>query len=212
MSRAEPEKRRLILATAARLFASRRFHEVKLDDIAAESRLGKGTIYLYFKSKEDLYAALILDGLETLAREEEDAATAGPDPWSELEGIIDALLAFARGNPHLYALMRAGGGIEDARLHKLRARIAAACEGAIRGGVRAGDMADTHPALTAQYLLSFVRVALLYAPRGLKESMLRDHILGVLRSGIGAGGAAPGARKRKAGGTRRRVKPIVDQE
>jgi AcrR family transcriptional regulator len=179
-------KRRQILDTAARLFAAKRFHEVKLDAIAAKARLGKGTIYLYFKSKEDLYAALIIDGLEMLLRALGVRAErrAGGSAWAEIEGIVDALLGFARRNPHLYTLLRSGGMIDDERLTELRAGLTKHCERALRRGVRSGEFADPHPALTAQYLLSFVRVALLYAPKGIKDTTLRGHILRVLGDGI----------------------------
>lgn len=44
MQRPDDAKRRQILDTAARLFAAKPFQEVKLDDIAAAAKLGKGTI------------------------------------------------------------------------------------------------------------------------------------------------------------------------
>jgi len=204
MNLTDKTKRHQILDTAARLFAAKHFHEVKLDAIAAKSRLGKGTIYLYFKSKEDLYAALIVDGLEKLLREIETQAAlhAARSAWKEIEGIVDALLGFARRNPHLYTLMRYGGKIDDRQLNELKKGLAAHCERAIRRGVRNGELADPHPELTAQYLLSFIRVALLYAPEGIKETTLRGHILRVLGSGIrkNTGNAGARALQRRAAG------------
>ena len=60
------EKRELILRAAEKIFKDRRFHEVKLDDVAAAAHVGKGTIYLYFKSKEDLFFQLAMDGFDEL--------------------------------------------------------------------------------------------------------------------------------------------------
>lgn len=184
----EQDKRRQILETAARLFAARRFDEVTLDDIAARSRLGKGTVYLYFKSKEDLYAELILHGLDTLLAEIRSKAPSARGgargAWRELGGIVDALLAFAGRNPHFDALMRFRAGTENARVREKRAELAAACEQVIRRGVQSGEFTDAHPELTAQYVLSFVRIALLYAPAGMKTTTLRAHILRVLGGGI----------------------------
>jgi AcrR family transcriptional regulator len=48
-----------ILDAAARLFASHRFHEAKMDDVAALAEVGKGTLYRYFQDKEALYLALL---------------------------------------------------------------------------------------------------------------------------------------------------------
>ena len=48
-----------ILAAAAGLFATHRFHEARMEDIAAAAAVGKGTLYRYFKDKEELYIALL---------------------------------------------------------------------------------------------------------------------------------------------------------
>jgi TetR/AcrR family fatty acid metabolism transcriptional regulator len=48
-----------ILDTAVRLFGTRRFHEVRMEDIAAEAEVGKGTLYRYFRDKEELFLALL---------------------------------------------------------------------------------------------------------------------------------------------------------
>ncbi len=60
------DKRELILRAAEKIFRDKRFHEVKLDEIAALARVGKGTIYLYFESKEDLFFQLAMDGFDEL--------------------------------------------------------------------------------------------------------------------------------------------------
>jgi len=57
------EKRAAILAAAHAEFEGRRFDEVTLDDIAVRASVGKGTLYLYFKNKEDLFLQLAVDGI-----------------------------------------------------------------------------------------------------------------------------------------------------
>ena len=66
MNMGKSDKRELILRAAEKIFKDRRFHEVKLDEIAAAAHVGKGTIYLYFKSKEDLFFQLAMDGFDEL--------------------------------------------------------------------------------------------------------------------------------------------------
>lgn len=48
-----------ILKAALALFAERGFAGTKLEDVAAAAGIGKGTIYLYFPTKEDLFKALV---------------------------------------------------------------------------------------------------------------------------------------------------------
>ncbi|MBM4255670.1 MAG: TetR/AcrR family transcriptional regulator [Deltaproteobacteria bacterium] len=46
-----------ISAAALRVFTRRGLHQTTLDDVAKEAGISKGTIYLYFKNKEDLFIA-----------------------------------------------------------------------------------------------------------------------------------------------------------
>jgi len=60
------ETRLAIITCAAEIFSEREFHEVLTDDIAHRLGIGKGTIYRYFGSKEELYLAAIGEGLNGL--------------------------------------------------------------------------------------------------------------------------------------------------
>lgn len=53
------ERRELLLATALALFEKHGFAELTMADIAREAGFAKGTLYLYFKSKEELFLALL---------------------------------------------------------------------------------------------------------------------------------------------------------
>src|ERR1700735_2920949 len=48
-----------IVEAALRLFADRGFAATKLEDVAAAAGIGKGTIYLYFPTKEDLFRTVV---------------------------------------------------------------------------------------------------------------------------------------------------------
>lgn len=52
------EKRILIVQAAARVFAQKGYSGTSIADIASRAEIGKGTIYEYFKSKEDLFFAV----------------------------------------------------------------------------------------------------------------------------------------------------------
>src|SRR5947209_16145308 len=102
-----PNERKLrqITDTAARLFATRPFHKVRLDDIAAAAGVGKGTLYVYFDSKEDLYFSLlyqgfagVVDGMKARLADETLSAT------QALRGVVTELTDFAFRNPHFYEL------------------------------------------------------------------------------------------------------------
>src|SRR5579859_2300364 len=86
-----------MLDAAAQLFGTQRFHEVRMEDIAAEAAVGKGTLYRYFSDKEELYLALlerasqqILEKLKRLASDVEGAR-------NKLNAIVAGILAFFDG-------------------------------------------------------------------------------------------------------------------
>jgi AcrR family transcriptional regulator len=70
---ARPEE---ILAAALASFAERGFAATRLEDVAARAGISKGTLYLYFKGKEELFEAVVRAKLlPNLARLEALAAT-----------------------------------------------------------------------------------------------------------------------------------------
>jgi AcrR family transcriptional regulator len=61
-------RRHEILAAAIKVFGKQGFHDTCVDDIAAAARIAKGTLYLYFKSKEDIYTTAIQQAVTELQR------------------------------------------------------------------------------------------------------------------------------------------------
>jgi AcrR family transcriptional regulator len=57
-------RKKLILKSARTLFFKKSFSNVTVDEIAKCSELGKGSIYLYFKSKEEIYAQILLNDID----------------------------------------------------------------------------------------------------------------------------------------------------
>jgi TetR/AcrR family fatty acid metabolism transcriptional regulator len=94
-----------ILAVAARLFGSRRFHEVRMEDIAAEADVGKGTLYRFFQDKEEMYLALVGRASEQFLQRVQAEAAGVADPRAKLEAVTAAIIAFFDAQPHLLELI-----------------------------------------------------------------------------------------------------------
>ncbi|HAE40172.1 MAG TPA: hypothetical protein DCG57_16300 [Candidatus Riflebacteria bacterium] len=58
------DKKTRILEAAIKLFTMQGYHETKLDEVAKQAEIAKGTLYLYYKSKEDLFLQCLIDGFE----------------------------------------------------------------------------------------------------------------------------------------------------
>ena len=61
-----------LTAAALELFVEKGFAATRLDEIAARAGVSKGTLYLYFDSKEELFKAVIREGLLPLLAEGEE--------------------------------------------------------------------------------------------------------------------------------------------
>jgi len=61
---AKSDKRNRILESALRLFARKGFYNAKVSEIASDAGVADGTIYLYFKNKDDLLISLFEDRME----------------------------------------------------------------------------------------------------------------------------------------------------
>src|SRR5947207_113968 len=58
-----------LLEAARRVFAEKGFHEATVDDVAEEAGVAKGTVYLYYRSKRDLYWAALKHGISSMHAE-----------------------------------------------------------------------------------------------------------------------------------------------
>jgi AcrR family transcriptional regulator len=77
-----------ILEAARKVFSKNGFNETTVDDIAGAAGVAKGTVYLYFRSKREIYLAALTQGIVRL-NEETRQRVATPD---EIEGKIRAFI------------------------------------------------------------------------------------------------------------------------
>src|SRR5438876_8413885 len=96
-----PEQADKILAAAARLFGKRRFHEVRMDDLAGEAKVGKGTLYRYFPDKEELYVALVSRSSEQYLCQMRAVAARPGAPLAMLERLVAAVIDYFDARPYL---------------------------------------------------------------------------------------------------------------
>jgi TetR/AcrR family fatty acid metabolism transcriptional regulator len=96
------EKRERILAAAERVFAEHGFFHARVSEIAREAKVADGTIYLYFKNKDDLLISLFESRMEHVTDELAAAiAAAPPDPAARLGAFVVTYTRLVVGNPAL---------------------------------------------------------------------------------------------------------------
>jgi len=87
-------KRSDIVRAAAEVFSRNGYHETKMQDIALSAEIGKGTIYEYFRTKEELFLAVYdawMSEYENVVRQRVESAT---DPISKVDAIRDSAVEF----------------------------------------------------------------------------------------------------------------------
>jgi AcrR family transcriptional regulator len=186
MQRPDEKKRQQIAEAAARLFATLPFHKVKLDDVAAEAGVGKGTLYIYFKSKEDLFFWLIFDAFFRLVDQLETQLGTGETPPREaLRTIVAQLVQFSFENPTLFELARSAGPVtRDVRWENKRKELASLIEQTIRRGNADGTFDDPHPEITALCMPGLMRSVMLFGPKGLDQQVVTEQITRLVERGV----------------------------
>jgi AcrR family transcriptional regulator len=94
-----------IIAAAAKLFAKIGYSKCEMDTIAAKLGVAKGTLYLHFASKEELFSACVDDGLARSRQAMAKATAQEPDLLKQLALAIQAYLTFFDRNPHCVELV-----------------------------------------------------------------------------------------------------------
>lgn len=85
----EAGKGEAILRAAMKVFSDKGFSGARIEEIARRASVGKGTVYEYFNSKDDLFEQVILRSLETLVQ----LVKEGLDAGSSLTGSLERAFA-----------------------------------------------------------------------------------------------------------------------
>lgn len=95
------DKRARILDAAVRVVAEKGFPGATVAEIAREAGVADGTIYLYFRSKDDLLVSLVEDALGRILADARARVDAAPSPIEGLREFIRHHLEQVAGRPDL---------------------------------------------------------------------------------------------------------------
>ena len=89
--REKERRRQQIIVAAKRVFSEKGFNKATMEDIAHEAELSPGTLYLYFKNKEELYASLSLRILQYLHIRVEHVNKEDLPPEQKMDALVEAM-------------------------------------------------------------------------------------------------------------------------
>jgi AcrR family transcriptional regulator len=163
-------RRQTIVDVSAQVFARRGYHATGMTELCTANGLGKGALYHYIGSKEEILAAIhdrVMD--EVLAGADRVAEAGGPPP-AQLANLGDELLDVIQRYPdHVWVFLHEFPALTGDRAGRFRVRrreYENRVEAVLRAGIESGEFRDVDPRLTAMAWLGMHNYTYLWLKPG----------------------------------------------
>ncbi len=186
-SKGERRKEDIIKITA-QLFSEKSYHDVTMDDIAEKVGVAKGTIYLYFESKEKLYLEILEDRHEAIeSLLEKEIAKSDPAP-QKLIKILRIIFSFYRQNLDVLRILSRDEThlirehfefTEHWRLRRIKLY-----EKILEKGVKEGSFRPANIKLTSQIIFGLVRSVMFFYETDKSAEETAEEVFSVIARGI----------------------------
>ena len=147
------QRREAIIDTSARVFARQGYHATGIIELCAANDLGKGALYHYIGSKEELLAAIHDRVMDEVMLGADRVADAGGSPSRQLAMLGEELLDVIHRYPdHVWVFLHEFPALTGERAEQFRLRRRAyeqRVEAVLQAGVDTGEFRDLEPRLTA---------------------------------------------------------------
>jgi len=176
-----------ILEAASQVFAEKEFHEVLIDDIAALAGVGKGTVYRYFRTKEELYFETILKAFDDLYALLVRTTSLEVSATRRIERIARETLQFSWQRRHLFSLLQSDErrfAMREGELRRRREDIIALFRKAIVDGIEAREFRGVDPRIAAELFRGMIRAANCFRSDDDSLDYLVAEIIGIFSRGI----------------------------
>jgi AcrR family transcriptional regulator len=110
-----------ILEAARRVFSEKGFDQASVDEIAHAAGVAKGTVYLYYPSKRELYLETLKSGLEAMCAELEQDVLAARGAEARIRAFMDSKMRFFEKNCDLFRIYNqefSRGALKQAEAHE----------------------------------------------------------------------------------------------
>ena len=163
-------RRQAIIDTSAHLFARQGYHATGITELCTANELGKGALYHYIGSKEELLASIHDRVMDEVMAGADRVAEVGGTPSDQLAMLGDELLDVIHRYPdHVWVFLHEFPALTGERAEQFRVRRRAyerRVESVVRAGVEAGEFRDVDPWLTARAWLGMHNYTYLWLKPG----------------------------------------------
>src|SRR5512132_2420603 len=97
----DPDKPQQIVEAAIRVFARNGYYNSRVSDIAREAGIASGTIYLYFRTKDEILVTLFRDKVAERVAQVRAEIAAEPDPPAKIRRLVHLHFEVLEKNPDL---------------------------------------------------------------------------------------------------------------
>ena len=180
-------KKEEILEAASRVFAEREFHEVLIDDVASLAGVGKGTVYRYFRTKEELYFETLLQAFDELSTTLAEAVAEEASPTRRLERIVRESLRFSWERRHLLSLLQDDErrfAMREEELRRRREGMMALVQKSILDGIERREFRGVDARIAAELLRGMIRAANCFRTEDDSVEGLVHEIIGIFTRGV----------------------------
>ena len=154
VSKRQIEERKIrqerILTGALEVFKSKGLDNATMEEIAAESGFGKATLYYYFRSKEEVFSAILENGWQMLWSSLETGITNNSSPRKTFIQMLLKIAEHIRNRPGLFEFLFNAPKIlsfENEPWKKYQNHMYSSLNSLLEEGIRAGEFPDINPKL-----------------------------------------------------------------
>ncbi|MGH7278688.1 MAG: TetR/AcrR family transcriptional regulator [Candidatus Rokuibacteriota bacterium] len=102
----DPDKPNQIIDAAIRVFARNGYYNSRVSDIAREAGIASGTIYLYFKTKDEILVTLFRDRMAAWVADVRRQIASEPDAVSKIRRLVALHFSVLEQNPELAEVLQ----------------------------------------------------------------------------------------------------------
>ncbi|ABS62235.1 transcriptional regulator, TetR family [Parvibaculum lavamentivorans DS-1] len=179
------DKREVIISSALDLFRHYGYRRTSMEDIARAAAVAKGTLYLYFKSKDELFEAIC----RTLAEQVAEGVTAAEALDLPLERKLAALMEAKLGfvyrwilsSPHAAELVDSGSRLKENVFGDVHVQFQNAVLQLVREGTQRGELDPKASGLTQEAAAETLIAAACGAEKAPDEETFRRQLAAIIK-------------------------------
>ena len=177
-----------IIKAASNLFSQKSYHDVTMDQIAEKVGVAKGTIYLYFESKENLYLGILEHTFETIESIlEKEIAKEDPAP-QKLKKILRLIFQFYFQNMDVLRILTR----DETRLIRehfeftehWRHRRIKLYRKVLEKGIKEGSFRSANTELMALIIFGLVGSVMFFYPTDKNAGEIAEEVFSMISEGI----------------------------